>query len=177
MISRSASRSVVRAVALFEAAKGTLVLLAGCGMLTLLHRDARMIAVDLIGRLHLNPSRKYPGIFIEAASKVTDRRLWMIAGVATVYAAFRLLEAYGLWRQRAWAEWVALISSAIYVPIEIYEVAQRLTWIRLGTLVVNLVIVVFMAQVLWRSLQARGQQRELERAVAEKSEAHNAGND
>lgn len=177
MISRTASRSVVRTVAIFEAAKGILVLLVGCGMLTLLHRDARVIAVDLIDRLHLNPSRKYPGIFIEAASRVTDKRLWFIAGMATVYALFRLLEAYGLWRQRAWGEWIALISGMIYLPIEAYEVMERLTLIRLGTLVVNLAIVIFMAQVLWRSVQTRAIARNAAKTTEERFTAEKTSRD
>lgn len=178
MISSSASTRVVRSVALFEATKGALVLAAGCGLLTLLHRDVGAIAVDVIGRLHMDPERKYPGIFIEAASRVTDSRLWFMASLAAVYSAFRFLEAYGLWKQRSWAEWLALISGGIYLPVEVYEVIERLTWMRLTALVLNLLIVYFMAQVLWRNAQARAQAQavaetqELVKARAPQPESH-----
>lgn len=155
MISHNASRKVVRTVAIFEAAKGLLVLAAGFGLLTLLHRDARVVAQEFVGRLHLNPSRRFAGIFIEAASHVTDKHLWFYASLAFIYAAFRLLEAYGLWRERAWAEWLALISGAVYLPIEIYELIVRVTWVRVTVLTLNVAIVIFMAQVLLRSLEAK----------------------
>jgi uncharacterized membrane protein (DUF2068 family) len=155
MLSRKSSRRAVRLVAVFEAAKGLLVLLAGFGLLALLHRDVGAVANRLVAHLHLNPSRKYPQIFIDLASRATDERLWMFAGFAAVYATFRLVEAYGLWRERAWAEWVALVGGMIYLPIEIYGLAEKFTWLRVGTFLANVLIVALMAQVLWRSVQAR----------------------
>src|SRR5438046_1828541 len=47
-------KSALRAVALFEAFKGALVLAAGCGLLALFHGDAQRFADALVGRLHLN---------------------------------------------------------------------------------------------------------------------------
>jgi hypothetical protein len=61
----------VRAVALLEATKGTLVFLAGFGALSLLHHDVQRIAGELIGHLHLNPAKRYPSIFLEAAGHLT----------------------------------------------------------------------------------------------------------
>ena len=68
-----------------------------------------------------------------------------------VYAGFRFTEAYGLWRERKWAEWLALVSGAIYLPAEIYELVDQITWIRVGVLVINLAIVGFIALVLIKS--------------------------
>jgi uncharacterized membrane protein (DUF2068 family) len=50
-----------------------------------------------------------------------------------------------LWRERAWAEWLALISGAIYLPFEVYEVVRRPDWVRFTILAVNLAVVLFMA--------------------------------
>src|SRR3982751_3388539 len=101
MISASASRAAVRTVAIFEAAKGAFVLLAGFGLLGLLHRDAGELAEDLVGRLHLDPSHRFPAIFIEAASHVNDQTLWLFAAGAFAFSLIRLAEAYGLWHERA----------------------------------------------------------------------------
>lgn len=155
MISKKLSHRVTRIIALFEAIKGGLVLFAGCGLLTLLHKNVKELATELLGHFHLNPSHRYPRIFIDAASEITDKRLWFFAAFALVYAAFRLVEAYGLWRERTWAEWVALVSGGIYLPIEIYEVLQKFTWIRVSVLIANLAVVVFMAQILWRSAKEK----------------------
>ena len=138
----------LRLVAVFEAAKGVVVLLAGFGLLSLVHRDAQHFAEQLVTHLHLNPANGYPRIFIDAAGNVTNGRLWMLAGFALIYAAVRLVEAYGLWFKRRWAEWFAVASGAIYVPAEVYELFRGVTWMKLVLFGLNVCIVAYMAHVL-----------------------------
>jgi len=142
--------NTVRAVALFEAAKGTLVLLTGFGALSLIHHDAQRIAEQLVGHLHLNPAKHYPRIFIDTAANLTDVRLWRLATLAAMYGLIRFVEAYGLWLGRRWAEWFAAVSGGIYIPFEIYELLQGATWLALGALVVNVLIVGLMVNTLLR---------------------------
>jgi uncharacterized membrane protein (DUF2068 family) len=138
----------VRVVACFEALKGLVVLCAGFGLLSMLNRDVQQIAVDLVGHFRINPASRYPHIFLELAGNVSNMRLWQIAGVAFAYAAVRLIEAYGLWQQRRWAEWFAVASGGIYVPLELYELFHRASWIKAGTLMVNVCIMIYMFYVL-----------------------------
>ena len=146
----------LRAVALIEATKGMLVILTGFGALSLIHRDVQQFAERLVGHLHLNPAKHFPQIFIEAASHLTDARLWTLAAFAAAYGLVRLIEAYGLWHGRRWAEWFAAASGAIYVPFELYELLHKVSWLTLGTLAVNLLVVGLMLFALLRSHPAKG---------------------
>jgi uncharacterized membrane protein (DUF2068 family) len=136
--------SALRTVALIEAAKGALVLLVGFGLLSLIHHDVQRFAERLIAHAHLNPAARYPHIFIDVANQLTDARLLLIAAGAAVYSLVRFIEAYGLWYARRWAEWFAALSGGVYVPIELFELYERVTWLRLGALVLNSTIVAFM---------------------------------
>src|SRR5437899_1667992 len=138
----------MRAVAVFEAAKGALVLLAGLGILKLLHRDMHALATELIRHLHLDPTERLPQLFINAASRVTDLQLWLLVLLAVVYSAVRFVEAYGLWHGRRWAEWFALIAGAIYLPVEIYELSRGVSPIKVGALAINILIIMYMAYML-----------------------------
>jgi len=148
---KPASKGGLRTIAMFEAAKGILVLLAGCGLLTFIHKDLHDAAVHLVRVLHVNPAKHYPSIFIDAANKVTDLQLWMIALSALLYATVRLVEAYGLWKQMQWAEWFGLLSGAMYIPLEILEAAREFTWPRVTILVVNLIVVGYLGDALLKS--------------------------
>ena len=141
----------LRAVAVYEAAKGALVLLAGFELLSLMHHDAQHFAEQLVAHLHLNPAKGYPRIFIDAMTNVTDARRWMFAGFALAYVGIRWIEAYGLWLGKRWAEWFAAASGAIYVPAEAYEIARGITWIKILLLIANVCIVAYLIYVLWRS--------------------------
>jgi uncharacterized membrane protein (DUF2068 family) len=114
-----AVRAAVRAVALFEAAKGLLVLLVGFDLLRPFHRGLEFDAEEIVRHMHLNPASRFPHIFVEAASRFDGMSLTPLALGAAAYALIRFVEAYGLWRQRAWAEWFAAASGAIYIPFEI----------------------------------------------------------
>ena len=140
----------IRLIAVFEAAKGALVIVAGFGLLALLHRNLQDVAEQLVSHLHLNPAKHYPRIFIEAAAHVSDTRRWWLALFAAAYGLVRGVEAYGLWHQRRWAEWFAALSGGIYIPFEIYELVTRASWLSFGALLVNIAIVLLMLQALRR---------------------------
>ena len=109
------------------------------------------MAVELVGRLHLNPGKSYPSVFTRILEDTSNVQLWMIGALVLVYAIVRFTEAYGLWFERRWAEWLAALSGGIYLPAEIYELTRHVTWIRVGALVLNVVLVAYMCAVLWRT--------------------------
>src|SRR5262245_13876504 len=140
--SQRLTRAGVRAVAAFEGVKGLLVLVAGFGLFGLLHRDAQHGAETLVRHLHLNPARHISRVFIKAAGRLTNTRLLLLAGGALAYAALRFVEAYGLWRERPWAEWLAIVAAGLYLPIEVFEVIRHRTLLSAGLLLANVLIVV-----------------------------------
>jgi len=142
-----------------EATKGILVLVVGFGLLSLVHHDVQRFAERLVAHLHLNPAAHYPRIFIDLAHKVTDARLSLLAAGAALYSMARFIEAYGLWFARRWAEWFAAISAGIYVPFELFELYERVSWLSLGALTLNLTIVAVMLHALFRKDRARSEGR------------------
>lgn len=135
---------VLRAIATVELTKGLVVLAAGFGALSLVHRDVWDVAYSLLRFLHINHRHHYAAVFLRLAEGVTDRELLLVAAGAALYSTVRFIEAYGLWRERAWAEWFAAISGAVYLPFEIHEILRRPTWFNAAILLINLGIVVYM---------------------------------
>jgi len=144
----SAKTRAIRTVACFEAFKGALVLLAATGLLSLSHRELHAFAAAFIAHLHLNPASKYPHIFLDLTAKVSDSRLLLLAAGALAYSLVRFIEAYGLFREKAWAETLAALSGAIYVPFEILELTHGGTWHGVALLAVNVLIVGIMVRAL-----------------------------
>lgn len=140
----------LRIVALFELAKGLLVLAAGAGLLAFMHRDVRDIVGELLLHLHLNPASRIPGIFVLLAERVASTDLWLLAGGAALYSVMRIAEAYGLWLDREWAQWLGAVSGAIYVPFELYALTKGVTPLKLATLGINLLVVAVLSDALWR---------------------------
>lgn len=142
------SFKAIRVVALFEGLKGIVVLLAATGLLALVHHDVHQLATSLIEHTHLNPASRYPKIFIEASAQLTDSRLWWLAACAAMYSALRLVESYGLYKERAWAEVLAAFSGAIYVPFEVIELVHTPSSLAATLLALNLAVVALMVNAL-----------------------------
>ena len=145
----------VRIIAFIEAAKGIIVLLAATGILAFIHADWNELAARLVRLSHLNPASKYPHIFLDAVAHLQQPRLLWLAAGAAIYSLVRLVEAYGLYRERAWAEWLALIASGLFIPAEFNEVIRRPSLLTIAVLVINLAIVVVMAHALWQRRRTR----------------------
>ena len=145
----------LRAVAILEISKAIVVLLAGIGILTTMGADPAVSATHLIQFLHLNPTGDYVGRFLRAIARLEESQLGLLAGLALIYTVVRLFEAYGLWYQRRWAEWIAALGGAIYIPVELYELYYRPSWITVAALLINIGIVAYMVGVLRESNSRR----------------------
>jgi uncharacterized membrane protein (DUF2068 family) len=150
----SAPRAGLCSVAVFEAMKGVLVIAAACGLLTLLHKDTADEAARLAERLHLSPEGHVSQVLLRAASNVTDAKLWAAAAAAVMYSVVRFIEAYGLWNGRIWAEWFALLSGAMYLPWEMYEVMAHFSPTHSILLACNLAIVLYMLYLRLRTMRS-----------------------
>jgi uncharacterized membrane protein (DUF2068 family) len=135
-------------VASFEFLKGIFVLLIGLSAILLVHKDAWVLAERLLALLHISTDRHWAQLFLDFADDITDARLWAAAQLALAYSALRFAEAYGLWKQRTWAEWVAFGSGALLIPLEIRELLRGVTLLRSAVLAGNLVIVAYMLYLL-----------------------------
>jgi len=135
---------------MFEFAKGALALAAGAGLLAFVHHDIRNVVTELLLHLHLDPARRIPGIFVLLANSVASIDMWLLAAGTVVYGVVRIAEAYGLWRNRKWAQWLGVVSGAIYVPFELYALTKGVTPLKLATLGINLLVVAVLSEALWR---------------------------
>jgi uncharacterized membrane protein (DUF2068 family) len=148
-------REILRAVAGFEFLKGWLGIVMGICALYLLHKDPWLIGESLLARLHISTDRKSALMFLDFADSVTDARLWAFAAFAAAYAALRFTEAYGLWKCRTWAEWVAFVSGTLLLPWEILELMRGITLLRSVLLIGNLAVVFYMLYIILANRRER----------------------
>lgn len=140
---------------MFEFAKGIGVVLMGILALTLLHKDTWVIAETILALLHISTDHRWALWFLDAADSITDARLWAAARFAFAYAVLRFTEAYGLWKGRTWAEWVAFVSGTLLLPWEVKELFRGVTAVRVAFLLGNLAVVFFMLYIILANRRER----------------------
>lgn len=150
-------RSGLRTVAILEATKGAIVLLAALGFLEVIRHniDLEDAAQSLLYFFHVNPNLRLSHVLMHAAGRMMDADVITVLAIACVYSSLRFIESYGLWRQRVWAEWLAIISGAIYLPLELYKLVRRPTPVHWIILLINIGVVIYIAWVRWDDVRER----------------------
>ncbi len=131
-------------IAVFEAGKGVLVLLLAMASSPCCTTIWKRRPIASCGCCTWPPANAWRGSCCTAAATVTDARLWALAAGAAAYSIVRFIEAYGLWRRRDWAQWFALLSGAVYLPWELYEVLVHTSPTRVALLALNLLLVAYL---------------------------------
>jgi uncharacterized membrane protein (DUF2068 family) len=137
-------------IAIFEAAKGLLALLAASGLELLGPAPLLRWLHELIARFQLDPNE---GALAWLNKVINPDGVHLAAAVVLAYGLLRMLEAWGLWRAKAWASWLGCISAAIYLPLDLYAVYHHPGWTSWAVLAVNLIVVAVLARDLLKRRQ------------------------
>ncbi|WP_405496008.1 DUF2127 domain-containing protein [Nocardia sp. NBC_00511] len=146
-------RVIMRLLAAERVIRGIVFILLGAGALKLRSaqgdwkqnwdKDLPLIR-QLADQLGWNPDHSKIIHTIDKAFTLSPNVLTWIAVGLFAYAAIELIEAVGLWLVKRWGEYFAVIATSIFLPLEIYELTEKVTVLRVGALLVNLVAVIWL---------------------------------
>lgn len=135
-------------IALYKAVLALLFAAVGFGALRLLHQDVGDVLSDLAAALRFSPESRLVNFIVAQASFLDDALLRRIGVLAFSYAAISLVEGVGLYFEQAWAEILTLLITASFLPWEIFEVFSRVTWLRVGLLAVNVLVLLYLMKLI-----------------------------
>ena len=121
--------------------KGAVLVAVGIKLLTLLGRDVEQWATDFVTRHGIDIANKYVQTALDKLSGIGNTQLMTFSGVAFAYSSLLFTEGIGLWLQKRWAEYLTAIATSLFIPIEVYEIFEKFTWVRVALLVLNVFIV------------------------------------
>jgi uncharacterized membrane protein (DUF2068 family) len=111
-----------------------------------LNADFTRIIKDLQGGLGGPVNNSNHGIVhdLRVLFSFSITNLYLLAAGVAAYAVLEGTEAVGLWLGRRWAEYLTFVATVVFVPIEIRELAKGISSLKLLTLVINVLIVVYL---------------------------------
>jgi uncharacterized membrane protein (DUF2068 family) len=98
----------------------------------------------LADKLGVDLEHTGPVKLIEKALDARHSTLTLVAVGVVAYGGLQLLEGIGLWLLKRWGEYVAVVGTSLFVPLEVYELLEKVTWLRVVALTVNLFAVVYL---------------------------------
>ncbi|MGH9604369.1 MAG: DUF2127 domain-containing protein [Terracidiphilus sp.] len=142
-------------IAAYKLGQALLFIAIGAGARHMLHRDVADDLAILADRLRFNPESRLVNFILDKASLLNDPVLRKIGFIAFAYAAVGLAEGIGLYLEKAWGEVLTLAITASFLPWEIYEVFRRLTWVRMGLLIINVLVLLYLLRVVGEEMKRR----------------------
>jgi uncharacterized membrane protein (DUF2068 family) len=147
------SAFILRLLAVERWVRGTIILLLGLAVLRfkstkvtlkeLFDRDLKSLK-PFFNQIHFNVSDSGTIKAIDNAFKAHQSTLNYVAAFLIFYGLLQLIEGTGLWLLKRWGEYFAVVATSIFIPLEIYELTEKITWLRIVAFVVNLAAVVYL---------------------------------
>ncbi|WP_067689715.1 DUF2127 domain-containing protein [Nocardia jejuensis] len=146
-------RIIMRLLAAERVLRALVLILLGVGVLKLRGRQHEWkqawdkelpLLRQLADQVGWDPDHSKIVHWIDQAFTFSPTTLRWVAIAIFAYAAVQIIEGIGLWLVERWGEYFAVIATSLFLPIEIYELTEKVTVIRIGALAINLAAVIWL---------------------------------
>ena len=145
--------TVLRLLAVERFGRGLVMLLIGMAIVRFQSAQASLrelfesdlpAAKPLAEKLNVDIDRSAVVRLVREVLNARQTTLRVVATLVIAYGVVQMAEGVGLWLLKRWGEYLTVVATAAFVPLEVYEVVERVTFLRLGALVVNVAAVVYL---------------------------------
>jgi uncharacterized membrane protein (DUF2068 family) len=134
-------------IAVFKFIKGALLLALAFGALSFLHKNVALHVEHWLDQLRIDVDNQFIGALLSRLQLVHTKELKELSALGAGYAALFLTEGTGLLFRQHWAEWLTIIATSSLMPIEVYELVEKFTAVRLLALLINAAVVLYLIYV------------------------------
>lgn len=147
------SAFILRLLAIERWVRGLVIVLLGVAVLRLESTQVslrQLFDQDLsslkpfFNQIHFNVSDSATIRSIERVLNARRSTLNLIAGGLFFYGTLQLLEGVGLWSLKRWGEYLAVVGTTVFIPLEIYEITENVSWLKIVILVINVAAVLYL---------------------------------
>jgi uncharacterized membrane protein (DUF2068 family) len=171
------SAFILRLLAVERWVRGLIIALLGIGVLRVESTQVSLRALfdkDLsalkpfFDQIHFDVSDSATVRAIQNVLNARPSTLNLVAAGLLGYGALQLAEGIGLWSLKRWGEYLAVVGTTLFIPLEVYEIVEKVTWLKVTALVVNIAAVLYLL-LSKRLFGIRGGRRAYEAARHEES--------
>ncbi|HEV7203554.1 MAG TPA: DUF2127 domain-containing protein [Jatrophihabitans sp.] len=147
------SAFILRALAIERWARGLILILLAVAvwrlrstqvsLQELFQRDLKSLE-PFFRQIHFNVSDSSTIHSIEKVLHAKPSTLNLIAFGILFYGLLQVAEGIGLWSLKRWGEYVAVVGTTLFIPLEVYEVVDKTTWLKVVVLIVNIAAVLYL---------------------------------
>jgi uncharacterized membrane protein (DUF2068 family) len=138
---------MIEMIAIFKFMKAAGLIAIAFGAIKLLDPATGDMLARWIDALSASSGHPLIQNYLVKVSEYSTKRIQVVGVGALLYATLFMIEGIGLWHEAPWAEYLTVIATSLLIPVELYEIAQKVSIPRVGALIVNLAAVAYLV---WR---------------------------
>jgi uncharacterized membrane protein (DUF2068 family) len=140
----------LRIIAGIKIAKAVLLTGIGLGFFRAINHDLGETTRKIAYHLRIDPESRAVRIILEKVTNIDPRTLRTFGLISVLFAVELYVEGIGLWLDQAWAKYMVVVATALFVPEEVGACFRSFTLERAGILIVNLAVLFYVVFVIWR---------------------------
>ncbi|HET7063527.1 MAG TPA: DUF2127 domain-containing protein [Rudaea sp.] len=138
----------LRVIAAYKAVKALALIIVAIAAFDLVQSQHVVALADWVTQLPFHQGHRYAVAAVDKLLGLGPRKFIAIGTVACIYASVFIVEGWGLWREKRWAEYLTVIVTASLIPLEIWEIFHHFTWLKIFALALNAAIVWYLIHLL-----------------------------
>jgi uncharacterized membrane protein (DUF2068 family) len=132
------------AIAVFKLFKAVTLIALGLGAFRLLDHQTVERLTNWLLHFSLSTGQRFVDRLVDTLTTLTRRRTAALGLGAILYGSLFAVEGIGLWKGKRWAEYLTVIATGSLIPFEVYEIARRVTLVRVLALAINVGAVIYL---------------------------------
>ena len=136
----------IRWIALFKLFKAFVLVVVMATSFTFIRHEPTQILTRWALSFHVDPENSYVHTLLSWLLRIDVKQLELFAVGTGLYALMFAVEGVGLWLLKPWAEYLTILSTAVFLPLEGYEIIHRPSLTKCAVLVINVVIVAYLVE-------------------------------
>lgn len=141
------SRRGLLVIAAFKLLNAALLVLATFGIVHLFHKNVAHHTESWLDFFRIDTDNELVGAVLWRLRVVHTHQLKELAALSAFYAALFLTEGVGLALKQRWAEYLTLVATGLFIPVELYELWKQPGAAKAILLVINLCVLAYLAWV------------------------------
>jgi len=135
-------------IAAYKLVKALGLVIVAIAAFNLIKSERVAALADWVMQLPVHQGHPHVIALVDELLGLGPRKYLAIGIVSCVYASVFVVEGWGLWREKRWAEYLTVVVTSSLIPLELWEIFHHFTWLKILALVLNVAIVWYLVHVL-----------------------------
>lgn len=140
------SSAFLKFIILYKTVMGSVEIVLSVSLFRLYGSDLENAFTGFARYLHLNTENRLIASAIRNLGTIGNDTLIGITVILFLFGVLNFTEAWGLHVRQRWGEWLTVIATSLLIPFEIYEIFIGVTAFKVFILVMNVIIVYYLAK-------------------------------